>query len=247
MTPPRRKTVAIVQARMSSTRLPGKVMLPLASEPVLRHVLRRCQAIAAVDEVVCAVPDDDASRSIETEAAGLGVATWRGSETDVLDRYRAAAEATGADRVLRVTSDCPLIDPAVCDQVIGLLDDPDVAYACNNMPRSFPHGLDCEAFTMPVLSRAAATATAADEREHVTPWMRRHPDVVRANQTCPVEGQSRRRWTLDRPADYRFLAAVFEALPAGRTDWRAVIDVISANPDLQSLQQACLKPEEVST
>lgn len=224
----------IVQARQGSTRLPGKVLLDLGGVTVLARVLERCKAIPGIDKVVCAVPDDARDDAVAAEAERCGALVCRGPESDVLERYRKAAEMAGADVILRVTSDCPLIDPVVCGQVLALRAETDAAYACNNMPASWPHGLDCEAFPRSWLERAAREATKPSEREHVCPFIRNHPEGCKANLPCPDGDHHFRRWTLDHPADYAFLKEVFARLPEGPAGfgWKAALAIVEREPDL---------------
>jgi len=206
-------TAVIVQARMTSTRLPGKVLMPLAGRSVLWHVLTRCKAIPGADLVCCAVPDTPESTPLLQEALAAGAVIAKGSEFDVLRRYRDAARQVGADIVMRVTSDCPVIDPSVCGQVLATRLSNQADYACNNMPRTWPHGLDCEAFTATALEQADRDATQASDREHVTPWLRRADHLRRATLAGPGGTFAERRWTLDFPEDYAFFVALFESLP----------------------------------
>ncbi len=231
---------AIVQARLGSTRLPGKVLTEMGGRSVLEHVLRRCAAIPGVDTVVCATTDSPADDPVAAAAGALGAAVFRGSEADVLARYAGAAAAAGADVVVRVTSDCPLIDPAVCGAVLDLVTSGRADYATNNLPPSWPHGLDCEAFTADALARANREASEPAAREHVTPWMRRNPDLVRANLAGPGGERARMRWTLDYPEDRAFLAALFEVLAEGPADtgWDAVAATVERHPDLAAIN-AC--------
>jgi spore coat polysaccharide biosynthesis protein SpsF len=233
-------TACIVQARVGSSRLPGKILLDLAGEPVLAHVLRRCLAIANVDRVVCAVPDEPASASIAAIAIALGVAIVRGPETDLVERYRLAAEAVDADIILRVTSDCPLIDPALCSQVVRPVLASEADYAANNFVHGFPHGLDCEAFSRKLLERCASEAVSAYDREHVGPWMRRHTEVRRASIVGPGGHMVGWRWTLDHPEDYEFLAALVKHLPApiASLSWETIAEIVRRNPDLLALNAA---------
>jgi spore coat polysaccharide biosynthesis protein SpsF len=235
-------TAVIIQARMNSTRLPGKVLFDLAGRTVLSHVLARCAAIGNADVVCCAVSNGRESDPIAEEAESCGVVVTRGSESDVLGRYFHAAETVGADAILRVTSDCPLIDPEVCAGVLDLRQQEDADYACNNTPPSWPHGLDCEAFTMAALKRAYDEATLAEDREHVTPWLRRHEDMKRVNYACPQADWKAQRWTLDYAADYTFFAALFDRLPADTIAWRTAVRTIADDPDLTALQAACRRP-----
>ncbi|MEK7245342.1 MAG: glycosyltransferase family protein, partial [Pseudomonadota bacterium] len=191
-------TVAvIVQARMGSTRLRGKVLMEVGGTTVLDHVLRRCQAIAGADVVCCAIPESNDSDPVADEARRIGVEVFRGSESDVLDRYWRAARALKADVVMRVTSDCPLLDPAVAAEVLALRSRESADYACNFDKPTWPLGLDCEALTFAWLERAAREATKSYDREHVTPYVREHPESRKANFPCPVAGVAKHRWTLD--------------------------------------------------
>lgn len=221
---------------MGSTRLPGKVMRPLGDTTVLGQVLRRCAAIPGIDIVVCATGTGAADDPIGDEAASHGAVVSRGSPDDVLARYLGAARQVAADIVMRVTSDCPLIDPAVCGAVLALRCEAGADYAANNMPPSFPHGLDCEAFTSAALARAASVATDPHDREHVTPWLRRAEGLARANLAGPGGDLVHRRWTLDYPEDFDFFTAVFAALPdAATAGWREVLALVEARPDIAAL------------
>lgn len=235
-----RKTACIVQARVGSTRLPGKVLETLGDAPVLEHVLRRCQAIEGVDEVVCATVDGANGDAVAVLADRLDVAVYRGPECDVLARYQGAAHAVGADIVMRITSDCPLIDPEICAAVLKLRKETAADYAANNMPPSWPHGLDCEVFTVDALDEAAATATAPEDHEHVTPWIRRNRTYHRVNLCGPGGEVAAQRWTLDYPEDLAFLRAVYERLPGGCSgrSWRAALAVVDREPQLALINEA---------
>ena len=230
------RTAVIVQARYASTRLPGKVLEKIDSRSVLEHVLHRCRAIDGADVVCCAVPDARDSDPVAAAAESLGVAVYRGDQHDVLDRYYRAASQLGAGIVMRVTSDCPLIDPEICAAVLRLRTSAGADYACNNMPRSGPHGLDCEAFTFAALERAHREARDAHSREHVTPWLRSHPDLARASLERAPAG-TELRWTLDYPADLAFFRKLAELLPP----WPAIpttaqlIRLLAAHPQIVAI------------
>jgi spore coat polysaccharide biosynthesis protein SpsF len=229
-------TAVIVQARMGSTRLSGKVVQKVVGKPVLAHVLERCRRIKGADLVVCAVPDEAESAALERIAHACEASVYRGSEHDVLKRYLGAAQMTGADLVMRVTSDCPLIDPAICDAVLDLRSREGADYATNNMPRSFPHGLDCEAFTTEALAQSDREAREPYDREHVTPWLRRAAHLKRANLHSGRGDLDWHRWTLDYPEDLTFFRAVFAALPpggAGAMD--DVLAVLAMHPKLSDI------------
>ena len=234
------RTAVIVQARMTSTRLPGKVMRKLAGHTVLEHVLRRAAAIPGVDVVVCATTDGPETDALVAEAGQAGALIFRGSETDVLGRYLGAAEMARAERVMRVTSDCPLIDPTICGEILALMTASGADYACNNMPRSWPHGLDAEAFTIAALRRAANETQDAFDREHVTPWLRRQPDLRRINLPGPGWPYSAQRWTLDHPADLAFFEAVFARLPPlpAMPGLQDVLNLLAAHPEIVKINRA---------
>lgn len=205
-------TAAIVQARIGSSRLPGKVLEPLGAKSALVRCLDRCRRIEAADIVVCAVPDTEADDEIAEEAGDAGFMVVRGSETDVLSRYACAARESGATTVIRITSDCPFIDPAIVDRTAALFRKSGADYASNSMPALFPHGLDCEVFHARHLFEAEQKAATAFEREHVTPWISRHPGLIRAGLVGPGGGLEHLRWTLDRREDLDFCQAVFAAM-----------------------------------
>ena len=233
--PARRKprTVIIVQARMGSTRLPGKILRQLAGRSVLEHTIDRLRRVRNADEVVIATTDQATDDTIAQMARELGVSVYRGDESDVLMRYLGAARMVDADIIMRVTSDCPLIDPEVCDAVLDLRAQTSADYAANNMPRLFPHGLDCEAFTRDALEQAAADATDAYDREHVTPWIRRSVDFRHANLVGPGWPANQQRWTLDYPEDFTFFSELFDLLPADRLpSWQEVLSLVGSHPRL---------------
>jgi spore coat polysaccharide biosynthesis protein SpsF len=223
-------TAVIVQARMGSTRLPGKVMMPLGNRTVLGQVLSRCQAIKSADRVCLATSALARDDVVAEEGDRCGVTVFRGDENDVLSRYHSAARFIGADEILRVTADCPLIDPDVCDAVIKLRRSANVDYACNFSPKSFPHGLDCEAFTMDALTLANKNSVSAYEREHVTVWLIENSDITKANLSNDDPSASHHRWTLDTPDDYQFLSKVFSSfLPDGLiVNWRQLLTQIES-------------------
>jgi len=201
----------IVQARHGSSRLPGKVLEPIGERPALLWCLDRCRQIPGIDVVACAVPSGKADDEVADTAAEAGYFVTRGNEADVLSRYAKTAREVGAKTVMRVTSDCPLIDPKISGQVLDLYFSAGVDYVANNMPPKFPHGLDCEVFSAELLYAASDTANTAVEREHVTPWMRTHPALCKANLRGPGAGLENFRWTLDEAGDLAFFRALAEA------------------------------------
>lgn len=206
-------TAVIIQARMGSSRLRGKVLEDLAGRTVLAHVIERARRIRGVAIVCCAVPDEAGSDPVAAEAERNGAVVHRGPEHDVLTRYAGAARACGADIVMRITSDCPLIDPVSSGLVLAELLARGADYCSNLEPRSWPKGLDTEAFTASILHTAAATASKDYDREHVTPWIRENRALSRANVRCAMGDFSDYRWTLDYPEDLAFFRALLKHLP----------------------------------
>lgn len=204
-------TAVIVQTRMRSTRMPAKVLLPLPNGlTVLENVLTACRLIKGVDHVVIALSDDEACDIIEDLIGYLPYVDQgrthivRGPEHDVLARHILAAEEVGADTIMRVTSDCPLISPDVCSQVLQAYKDSGVDYCTNAMPRTWPHGFDCEVFSLDLLKRSAEADEALypGNREGVDVWMQQAPDVNRLNVAKEGESEAHIRWTLDTVDDY---------------------------------------------
>lgn len=237
----------IVQARFGSTRLPGKVLRPLGARTPLASVLSRCARIPGIDLVVCAVPDDRASDPVAEAAKVYGAVVFRGSETDVLDRYVQAARFVGATAVLRVTSDCPLIDPALCGEVLSLVRG-GADYACNNLPPCWPHGLDCEAFAVTHLARAAVDAQLPYDREHVTPWLRRNQSLARINLDGPGGDLARQRWTLDYPEDLAFFQALWRVLGAHaeRASTSEILATLERHPEIAALNAALIDEKRLA-
>ena len=238
-------TVALIQARMGSTRFPGKVLADLGGRAALDWVVAAARAIPGVDRVAVATSRAAGDDALVDWCAVHDVACHRGPEDDVLARFIDAARAEGADIVLRLTGDCPFLDPAVCGQILYLMKQGKADYATNRDPASWPDGLDCEVMTMAALETAGAEAALSSEREHVTPFLRHNRFRFRvANLPCPLPGLARERWTLDTPADLEFLNTIASRLalisPPSFID---VLDVLDAVPDLRAINAAGVRDE----
>lgn len=219
------KVVVVVQARLGSTRLPGKVLLDLGGKPVIERVVERCRRIPGVAEVVLAVPEGPADAPLAEAGRKLGVRVHQGSEDDVLDRFYHAAKAAGADVVVRVTADCPLLDPELSGRVVDLVRSGKADYGCNFFPPCYPDGLDTEAFRFSALEAAWKEARLPIEREHVTPFIRTRPERFRQASIRQDKDLSALRWTLDEPRDLEFLRSLYERLN-GRSDTAGLDDIM---------------------
>ncbi len=209
------QTLVVVQARMGSSRLPGKVLLPVAGAPILVRMLERIRAARSSFELVVATTTDPADAPLVAACAAAGVATFRGHPTDVLDRHVQAARAAGADVVVKIPSDCPLIDPAAIDAVLDAFGEGNVDFASNLHPPSWPDGHDVEAMSLSALEIAWREATKPHEREHTTPFLWDHPERFRLRNVAWSAGRDLSmtyRMTLDYPEDYGLVAAVYESL-----------------------------------
>lgn len=200
----------IVQARMTSSRLPGKVMLPLGSRTVLGEVLTRCWQISGINQVCCAIPVGVENDILEEEIKKYQAILFRGSETNVLERYYEAAKFLNADIIMRITSDCPLINPSVCSKVLEKHIVMCSEYTCNNMPPTWPHGYDCEVFGINELQKAVINSHLPEDFEHVTTWMRRTLKVL--NIENPNGNQYSHRITLDTIEDYKKISEIFNEI-----------------------------------
>ncbi|MBI4511830.1 MAG: glycosyltransferase family protein [Deltaproteobacteria bacterium] len=231
--------VAIVQARMTSTRLPGKVLMDLAGRPMLAQQLRRLRRMAHVDDIVIAtttLPSDDPV----VDLCRKEDARWyRGDEHDVLSRYLGAAREAKADLVIRITADCPLIFPHESDLVASELASHQSAadYASNVIERTYPQGLDTEALYRDALERTARLATSKPGREHVT-WFihRERPDLFERRSVKDSENNSDLRWTVDTPEDLSVIRRIYESLGLGEESrpYREVLALVRARPDLSA-------------
>jgi len=225
------KTIAIVQARMGSMRFPKKVMRPICGTPMIGLLLQRLSRALRIDVIVLATSEDTRNDSLAQYAAELGYAVFRGSETDVLDRYYRAAKQHAADVVVRVTGDCPLIDPVVVDDVIAAFLSSGADYASNVAPPTYPNGLDTEVFSFQALETAWHQAKADREREHVTPYIRESGQFTQENVAIATD-ESNERWTVDEPADFEVVQKVFEHFhPRVDFDWREILALRVERPE----------------
>ncbi len=240
------KTVVVVQARTGSSRLPGKILLPLAGRPLLQRMLERVRAARTPSAVVVATTQETTDDVVEAIAASAGVPCFRGDTRDLLDRHYRAGVAFGADVVVKIPSDCPLIDPAVIDRVIGeyAVHAGEIDFVTNLCPPTYPDGNDVEVLPLDVLETAWTEAAAPHQREHTTPFIWEHPERFRIRNIAWDAGldySATHRWTIDYLEDYAFLAAVYEALWTESKTVFPLADILSlleARPDIAALN-AC--------
>ena len=231
-------TLAVLQARMSSTRLPGKVLAPVAGAPmILRQIerLRRARKLETIVVATSARADDD---PLVEMLAAADIPVHRGDLDDVLGRFIGALDAFPAETLVRLTADCPLADPEVIDATIARFEDSGADYASNVAePRSFPKGLDVEVMTAAALRRAAAETAAPHDREHVTPYLYNNPDLFRLASYAQAADEGAVRWTVDRPDDLDFVRAVYDALYGGDPNFTsdAIRAFVRSRPDLLML------------
>jgi len=249
------RVVAIIQGRMSSSRLPGKILADIAGQPMLQRVFVRTSRAATVTETIFATTTDPTDDPVTEYCNFSGIPFTRGSQFDVLDRYYQAATRSKADVVVRITADCPVIDPALIDDVVNTLLEGQYDFVCNRLPppwhRTYPIGLDVEACTFKVLARAWKSAKEPQHREHAMPYFYEGVELTRQSRTLETGISARGyniallhnttdfgdyRWTVDTPEDLEFLRQIY-ALFDGRDEfsWKDVLDLVHNEPELMKI------------
>lgn len=241
------KIVAMIQARTGSTRLPGKVLKDIEGETMLARVVERVRRSKLINEFLVATTDRASDDAILEECKRLTVKVSRGDQDDVLDRYYRAAQLAKAEVVVRITSDCPLIDPEVIDKTVAAFLETKPDYASNALERTYPRGLDTEVMSFTALSRAWQEARKPYEREHVTPYIYEHPDRFKLLAVTGPADFSSHRWTVDTPEDLEFVRTIyarFKANPefSGREfSGRDVLDLLEREPELAEINRSVLQ------
>jgi spore coat polysaccharide biosynthesis protein SpsF len=229
--------LAVLQARMSSTRMPGKVMAPVLGEPMIWRQIERMRRARTLSKIVVATstaPSDDA---LAGYLLGKGCSVYRGDLNDVLDRFSACAAAWNPDYVVRLTADCPLTDPLVIDAAVQVAVTGAADYASNCERRTYPDGLDVEVISIEALTAAAREATEPSDREHVTPFIRNRPERFPQAHLTQARDLGALRWTVDRPEDFAFVRAVFQKLHPIDPGFgmEEVLELLAERPDLAAL------------
>jgi spore coat polysaccharide biosynthesis protein SpsF len=222
---------------MGSSRLPGKIMKKLMDRTVLAHVIERVKAVPEIGGIIIATTTLPQDEIIAAEADRLGVGCYRGSEQDVLSRYYEAAYEAKADAIVRITSDCPVLDPEVVSNIVRIFIENQADYASNTLERSFPRGLDAEVFTMQSLTEAYQSAAKPEQREHVTPFLYQTPERYRLCSYSFDIDYSHYRWTLDTQEDWDLIEKIYERLyaPNRLFTWQEVSQLMQQNPELPQI------------
>ena len=228
------KIIAIIQARMGSTRLPGKVLKTIMNKTLLEYQLERVKRSLLIDEIVVATTDKESDNPIVALCEQIGIHVYRGSENDVLSRYYGAAVEFKADIIVRLTSDCPLIDPIIIDQVIQLHLERkvEIDYTSNALVRSFPRGLDTEVFTFKALQKAHENASLERDREHVTAYIYTNKDKFQFANLKSIRNYDSHRWTVDTEEDFELVKRILEVLYPSTPQFtmQDVLNLLEENP-----------------
>jgi glutamate-1-semialdehyde 2,1-aminomutase len=237
------KIVAMVQARLGSTRLPNKVMRPICGTPLIGLLLQRLAQATQVDEIILTTPTNPRNATLTEYVQQLGYAVYQGSENDVLDRYYQAAKQAKADVIVRITGDCPLLDPALVDSVIAKYLESKVDYVSNVAPPTFPDGLDVEVFSFAALTRAQLEAKQPMQREHVTPFIRESTVFSQLNYSNDVD-HSNQRWTVDEIDDFIVVQKIYEYFhPRRDFSWIEILALSEKQPELFAGNQNLIRNE----
>ncbi len=233
------EVVAIIQARTASTRLPLKVMTQLSGVPMLTRVVRRTKRARRLNEVLVTTSVSAHDDAIEDLCSWEGWPCFRGSEEDVLDRFFQAAREHGGDPIVRITADCPLIDPGLIDEVVAVFQGGEWDYASNTLePRTFPRGLETEVFSFKALQKAWDEDKNPAWREHVTPYIYRNPEDFRLKGVAHEEDLSDMRWTVDTPEDLELVRRIYAAFDGDdHFTWKEVLALLAKRPEWMEINR----------
>lgn len=237
------KIAAIIQARFGSTRLPGKIFLELCGKPMLQHVVDRLKYSKRITDIVVATTIHKEDDKVQQFCEQNNILFYRGSSEDVLSRYYEAAKKINTDIIIRITSDCPLIDPVVLDKMIDeyikINKTQKLDYLSNTIERTFPRGLDTEIFLFNVLEKAYNEATELPEREHVTPYIYKHPELFALKNFINEKDFSFYRWTVDTIEDFQLIETIYNELynPGKIFLLKDVLNLFEKKPELMKINQ----------
>lgn len=230
---------AIIQARVGSTRLPGKVLMELSGHPLIWHVINRLKQAKKVEKIILATtvnPNDDV---LVEWAERNGVDCFRGSEDDVIFRFYGAAKAFNLNTIVRITADDPFKDPEIIDQVVKMFEENNLDFACNNNPPTFPEGLDVEVFSFKSLQEAMQADLSDFEREHVTQYFYHHPEKFKQGCLGNEKNISYLRWTIDTPLDWQMADLVYQHLFSKKEVFLMadILDLLERHPEISQINQ----------
>jgi len=239
------KITALIQARIGSSRLPGKTLMTIKGESLLGHLIRRIKASKYVTDIVIATTTKEIDDAIVKFAKDRDIKYYRGSEEDVLDRFYKASVEYGIETIVRVTPDCPMLDPQVMDSVISQYINGDYNYVSNTINPTYPDGLDVEVFSFQALKKAWKEAKLPSEREHVTPYIYNHHEFFKIGSYENDVDLFGMRWVVDEEADYKFITEVYKNLyKDGEIFYmRDVLDLLSKQPELSSINKNIMRNE----
>jgi spore coat polysaccharide biosynthesis protein SpsF len=230
------RIAATIEARMTSTRLPGKVLMPSQGRPMLDLMIERVRRVPSLDSIIVCTTTNATDDPIVALCDQLGVGHWRGSEEDVLQRVLDGAKAHGIDTIVELTGDCPLIDPVLVENVISAYRDSDADYCANQLQRCYPIGMDTQVFSTDILDDVNRRTRAADDHEHVSLYIYRHPELYRLLHVPapPEQHFPAMRLTLDTPEDYRLIDGIFSRLYPAKPDFSLpdILDLLKREPAL---------------
>ena len=240
-----KRIVAIIQSRKGSTRLPGKVMMDIVGKPMLWHVITRVKHAKRLDDIVIATTTLNEDKRILELASEMRIKRYAGSEDDVLDRYYQAAIIYKADVIVRITADCPLIDPNVIDRAIEFYLNHDFEYVGTGIKPTYPDGLDTEVFSFSTLERAWKEATLASEREHVTPYIWKNPQLFKIKNLRNDKDLSYMRWTVDEERDLEFIREIYKRLyKEGKIFYMGdIFNLLKKHPELMDINKGIIRNE----
>ena len=239
---------AIIQARMGSTRLPGKVLMNLSGKPVLEHVIDRLNQSKYINQIIVATSNDEKNKAIFDLCDFKNISCFMGSEDDVLDRFYQACmyfNVKSDDIIIRITSDCPVIDYEIVDKTIKLHMDDNNDYTSNTMPCTYPDGLDCEIFSFDVLTKAWKNANLSSEREHVTLYIRNHPEIFKLGGLTNDVDYSDLRWTLDEKEDFILINEFYKNLYESNEFFKMgdILKLLETKPELNEINSFIVRNE----
>lgn len=235
------KTVAIVQARMTSTRLPGKIMKPVLGKPLLELLVERLKRASRLNDIVIATTTNDDDDQVESLTQHLGIGCFRGSEHDVLDRVLRAAHAADADVIVEITGDCPLIDFRVIDRLLEVYQENDYDYVSNILKRTYPRGLDTQVFATSVLEEVARLTDDPVDHEHVSLYIYEHPEKFKLHNV--ESGLPEEYWdlrlTVDTPDDFELIRRIYEELYPSNPAFTIedIVQLFQRRPELREINQ----------